>query len=183
MFGALPQVGAGFRAPRSRLSPQDRVEQREILRTSRTAEPSPQQFWSTRYCRLSATLPCLAGMRGSDVDLVILIIAGGTRYAADSTRASGGLNAGLRFPCFLFRRFLFPCRGSSHFRSWQDGCASYGARTSPFPTFEAGNGSGFAVASSLFQRLWPRKLELVSAHRAAQPATWGVAMLVPLFMP
>ena len=59
----------------------------------------------------------------------------------------------------------------------------YGACTSPLPTFEGGNGSGRAVASNLFQRLIPRRLELVSAHKAAHPATCGVAMLVPLLMP
>jgi hypothetical protein len=59
----------------------------------------------------------------------------------------------------------------------------YGARTNPLPTFETGNGRDCAVASSLFQRFIPRKVELVSAHRAAHPATWGVAMLVPLLVP
>src|SRR5688572_16094779 len=61
--------------------------------------------------------------------------------------------------------------------------ADYGACTSPRPTFDAGSPSGLAVASSLFQRFMPRKLELVSAQSAAQPATCGVAMLVPLLVP
>ena len=59
---------------------------------------------------------------------------------------------------------------------------SYGAWTSPAPTLLAGNGSGFAVASSFLHRFMPRRLGEVCAHNAAQPATCGVAMLVPLIV-
>ena len=61
--------------------------------------------------------------------------------------------------------------------------AAQGAWTRPLPTRAGGNASGLAVASSRFHSACPRRAGLVSAHSAAQPATCGVAMLVPVLMP
>lgn len=57
-----------------------------------------------------------------------------------------------------------------------------GACTRPAPTREAGRGRRRAEACSLLQRFIPRKEGLLWAQRAAQPATWGVAILVPLMV-
>src|SRR5687768_17487129 len=51
------------------------------------------------------------------------------------------------------------------------------------PTRVPGCGSLFAVSSSFRHRFMPRRPGEVWAQSAAQPATWGVAMLVPLFVP
>src|SRR6185312_15059627 len=59
----------------------------------------------------------------------------------------------------------------------------HGAWTSPAPTRVAGSGNRRALAWSCRHRLMARRLADVSAHSAAQPATCGVAMLVPLFVP
>ena len=59
----------------------------------------------------------------------------------------------------------------------------HGACTSPAPTRVGGNGSFFADATSFFQSAIPLSDVDVSAHRAAHPATCGVAVLVPLFIP
>ena len=47
----------------------------------------------------------------------------------------------------------------------------------------ANSGSVLAVACSFLHNAIPRRAALLSAHSAAQPATCGVAMLVPLFVP
>src|SRR5262249_51085291 len=58
----------------------------------------------------------------------------------------------------------------------------YGACTRPAPTSLAGNGRCFAVAVSFARKAAPLRLGLLCAHSAAQPATCGVAMLVPLIV-
>lgn len=57
-----------------------------------------------------------------------------------------------------------------------------GAWTNPAPTRAAGKGSALAVDTSLFHSACPRNPWLPWAKSAAQPATCGVAMLVPLKM-
>src|SRR5438105_3916170 len=59
---------------------------------------------------------------------------------------------------------------------------NYGACTRPAPTSVAGSGRCRAVAVSLARNARPRNDGLVWAHRAAHPATCGVAMLVPLMV-
>lgn len=51
------------------------------------------------------------------------------------------------------------------------------------PTRDEGNGNALALASSRLHSAIPRSAALDCAHNAAQPATCGVAMLVPLFVP
>src|SRR5215207_9311175 len=64
----------------------------------------------------------------------------------------------------------------------QDAQGGYGACTRPAPTSVAGNGRCLAVDVSLARNAIPRRLALLCAHKAAQPATCGVAMLVPLMV-
>src|SRR5688572_5833514 len=58
----------------------------------------------------------------------------------------------------------------------------YGAWTSPLPTRDAGKGSGREDDCKRRHKVLPRKAELLCAQSAAQPATCGVAMLVPLIV-
>lgn len=58
----------------------------------------------------------------------------------------------------------------------------HGACTNPAPTSEAGNGSLRAVRSSSDHNSAAVALGWSWASRAATPATWGVAMLVPLIV-
>src|SRR5512132_1601106 len=53
----------------------------------------------------------------------------------------------------------------------------------PRPTRAIGYGNGRAADCSRVHSIWPRSPRLLSAHSAAQPATCGVAMLVPLLVP
>ena len=57
-----------------------------------------------------------------------------------------------------------------------------GACTSPAPTSRAGWLRRNAVCTKRAQRTWPLAAGSASASRAATPATWGVAMLVPLMV-
>ena len=59
---------------------------------------------------------------------------------------------------------------------------NYGAWTRPAPTSLAGNGRCLAVAVSFVRSAVPRRARLLWAHKAAHPATCGVAMLVPLIV-